>query len=302
MNYLYYIYKQPTQPDNSKNITNMNRTTIFNEIYSEVTNATSIFSTLDSSYEDSSSPLRRILDLLSLRVWSSSQLFSSDTLPIQPYSRNRMVISIEGNIGAGKSTLLEQIRLRLLDDARFRRGQIVCMQEPVDLWESVKEDCTGESILKKFYKDPAKYAFSFQVMAYTSRLTAFQRIIENHPECQVILCERSLEADRNIFAKMMYDDGMIDEVSYKIYKMLYDNTAKQFPINTMIYLDVSPETCLERVNHRARDGEGQIALEYLSKCDKYYRDWILSMDIPVKIFSSSASSSTNCSELHEHEL
>ena len=211
--------------------------------------------------------------------------YAREQLPV-----TKRIISIEGNIGAGKSTLLEQIRRRLDTDPLIEKGQIVCMQEPVDLWESVKEDATGESILTKFYKDPAKYAFPFQVMAYTSRLSAFQRITETNPNCQVILCERSLEADRNIFAKMLFDDNMIDEVSYKIYKMLYDNTANQFPINTMIYLDVPPEICLERINYRAREGEGQITLDYLTKCDKYYQDWISSMNISVKLLSSSSDS------------
>lgn len=197
----------------------------------------------------------------------------------------KRIISIEGNIGAGKSTLLERIRLRLESDPRIRKGQIVCMQEPVDLWESVKEEATGESILTKFYKDPAKHAFAFQVMAYTSRLTAFQRVTETNPDCEVILCERSLEADRNIFAKMLHNDGMIDEVSYKIYQMLYDNTARAFPIDTVIYLDVSPEICLERVGIRAREGEGQITLEYLQKCHEYHQEWLQTTNIPVIFFS-----------------
>lgn len=198
-------------------------------------------------------------------------------------NREKRIITIEGNIGAGKSTLLEQIRQRIAADSRIQPGQIVCMQEPVDLWESVKEDSTGESILKKFYKEPAKYAFAFQVMAYTSRLAAFQRI---NPDCEVILCERSLEADRNIFAKMLRDDGMIDEVSYKVYQMLYDNTAGAFPIDTVIYLDVSPEVCLERIGRRARDGEGQISLEYLSRCDEYYKEWMRIIDRPVAAFQT----------------
>jgi len=207
----------------------------------------------------------------------------SKTVGTAKGKRVKRIITIEGNIGAGKSTLLEQIRQRIATDPRIQPGQIVCMQEPVDLWESVKEDSTGESILKKFYKEPAKYAFAFQVMAYTSRLAAFQRI---DPDCEVILCERSLEADRNIFAKMLRDDGMIDEVSYKVYQMLYDNTAGAFPIDKVIYLDVSPTVCLERIGRRARDGEGQISLEYLTRCDEYYKEWMRTIDRPVGTFYS----------------
>lgn len=219
----------------------------------------------------------------------------------EPAAKPR-IISIEGNIGAGKSTILEQIRQRLAADKKIRPGQIICMQEPVDLWESVKEEATGESILAKFYKDPAKHAFAFQVMAYTSRLAAFQRI---DPDCDVILCERSLEADRNIFAKMLHDDGMIDEVSYKIYQMLYDNTAGAFQIDTVIYLDVSPDVCLERIGKRARDGEGQISLEYLTKCHEYHREWLKNANANVLTIPSSPqhiSESSDLEELDQHSM
>ena len=64
------------------------------------------------------------------------------------------------------------------------------MREPVDLWEKIK-DKEGETILSKFYKDPNKYAFSFQIMAFTTRLSLLSETIRNNPQAQVILCERS---------------------------------------------------------------------------------------------------------------
>jgi deoxyadenosine/deoxycytidine kinase len=224
-----------------------------------------------------------------------------DDRNIQPLAKPRTrpyVFSIEGNIGAGKSTLLEKLRkiiecgespsvlsspeeigiMKLLqihlEQLGLSHKDIVCMQEPVDVWESVKDSETGESILQKFYKDAKTYAFAFQVMAYTSRLTAFRRVVKENPNCKLILCERSLEADCNIFAKMMNDDKMIDEVSYQVYKTLYDATAADFALDAVFYLDVSPETCLERIGKRAREGESGISLDYLAKCDQYYNNWL----------------------------
>ena len=185
------------------------------------------------------------------------------------------ILSIEGNIGAGKSTLLRAIEALLLPE---EKGRIVCMQEPVDLWESIRDEDDGESILTKFYREPAKYAFAFQVMAYTSRLEALKRTLVANPRCQVLVCERSLEADKHIFAKMLHDDGVIDSVSCQVYNMLHSNTASAFPVDLVLYLDVEPETCMERVGKRARDGEGGISLEYLSKCHEYYLTWISSME------------------------
>ena len=224
-----------------------------------------------------------------------------DKNPSQPLKKNRTrpyVFSIEGNIGAGKSTLLEKLRkiiecgespailsspeeigiMKLLEIHLEQLGlsykDVICMQEPVDVWESVKDSESGESILQKFYKDAKTYAFAFQVMAYTSRLTAFRRVVKENPECKLILCERSLEADCNIFAKMMNDDKMIDEVSYQVYKTLYDATASDFALDAVFHLDVSPEVCLERIGKRGREGESGISLDYLAKCDLYYNNWL----------------------------
>jgi deoxycitidine kinase/deoxyguanosine kinase len=202
--------------------------------------------------------------LAAVRGVSSSS--SSDSGP--------KIISLEGNIGAGKSTLLKAIESSLTEE---ERGVIVCMQEPVDLWESVR-DSDGESILKKFYREPAKYAFAFQIMAYTSRLEALKRVLIENTGCRVLVCERSLEADKNIFALMLHDDGLIDSVSYQVYAMLFANTACQYPVDLVLYLDVAPAECLVRVGKRARDGEGGIGLEYLTKCHEYYEAWISGMD------------------------
>ena len=161
------------------------------------------------------------------------------------------------------------------------RGVIVCMQEPVDLWESIK-DADGESILKKFYRDPAKYAFAFQIMAYTSRLEALKRVLTENPKCRALVCERSLEADKNIFALMLHDDGLIDSVSYQIYMMLFANTAQPYSVDLVVHLDVEPCECLVRIGKRARDGEGTISLDYLTKCHEYYLAWISRME-PGKV-------------------
>ena len=112
--------------------------------------------------------------------------------------------------------------------------------------------------LVKFYKDPAKYAFPFQVMAYATRLSMIRNMIKNNPECQIIICERSLDADKNIFAKMLYKDGLIDEVCFQIYNKFYTEYSDDFNLKGIIYIDADPDICFERIKKRARNGEGNI--------------------------------------------
>jgi len=179
------------------------------------------------------------------------------------------ILSIEGNIGAGKSTLLDLVKSACIGSSR----KVVFMQEPVDQWSTICNE-SGDTILSCFYADPAKYAFAFQVMAFTSRLAAFKRVVDDNPDCELIVCERSLEADRNIFAQMMRDQGSMEPMVYRVYEMLYETTAPKFPVSNIVYLDASPETCLQRIAKRGRAGESSIELAYLETCKSYYDAWL----------------------------
>jgi len=181
-------------------------------------------------------------------------------------TKRPLIIAIEGNIGAGKSTLLKH-----LEDAFGVRAAF--MPEPVDIWTTIKDE-NGEHILSKFYADPHKYAFSFQIMAYSTRLAMLRKTIDEHPECDIIICERSLEADSHIFAKMLFEDGMIEYINYQVYRRLYADTSANYVMDGVVYLDASAETCMERVQKRSREGESKIGLEYLEKCRKYYDAWL----------------------------
>ena len=189
------------------------------------------------------------------------------------------ILSIEGNIGAGKSTLLDQLKKECLDSSS---RNVVFMQEPVDQWSTICNE-SGDTILSCFYQDPTKYAFAFQVMAFTSRLAAFKRLVKENPDCELIVCERSLEADRNIFAQMMRDQGSIEPMVYQVYEMLYETTAAEFPVSNIVYLDASPATCLERIAKRGRAGEAGIALEYLETCKTYYDAWLSNRENVVRV-------------------
>jgi len=180
------------------------------------------------------------------------------------------IISIEGNIGAGKSTLLERLQQHCAD-----RSDIVFLREPVDIWEAVRDPADGQNILQKFYSDSAKYSFPFQIMAFMSRLSLIEGAIREHPECSVIVCERSLCADRNIFAKMLSDDGLIESVCYQIYGKMYSEFSSKYEADGIVYVDAEADVCFRRIAKRGRNGEGGIALDYLEKCKKYHDAWLL---------------------------
>jgi deoxyadenosine/deoxycytidine kinase len=185
-----------------------------------------------------------------------------------PSASRPILVSLEGNIGAGKSTLLEHLESHLGKNSGW-----LFLKEPVHIWEQIRDE-NGNTILAKFYENPSRYAFAFQIMAYTTRLHELKRIMREHPGCKGIICERSLEADKHIFAKMLHADGLIDGVMYEIYERYFSEYEGDFTLDGMIYVDAQPEVCFQRVEKRSRSGENGIALDYLKKCHEYHSAWL----------------------------
>lgn len=190
-----------------------------------------------------------------------------------------IIFSIEGNIGSGKSTLVKKLKHYL--KKYYHNHYIIYLQEPVNIWESIK-DSKGDTILKKFYQNQEKYAFSFQMMAYISRLSQIKKIVDINPNA-IIICERSVWTDKNVFAKMLFDDGKIEEVNYKIYNMWFEEFVKKYTLDGIFYVKTDPVKCAERVNIRNRDGEN-IPLSYLEECHKYHENWLSLSDRKVITF------------------
>jgi len=189
------------------------------------------------------------------------------------------IISIEGNIGAGKTTLLEQLmqRSNATNATNATNQKWIFMREPVNQWSTIKDRVTGETILSKFYADSAKYAFPFQVMAYATRLAELRRIVKEHPDCELIVCERSLDADRHIFANMLADEGKIEDVCYQIYRRFFEESAHEFALDGIIYVDADAQVCFDRIRGRDREGESNIPLAYLETCRQYHENWLMKL-------------------------
>jgi deoxyadenosine/deoxycytidine kinase len=180
---------------------------------------------------------------------------------------NRVVIcSIEGNIGSGKSLLLDNLM-------KSDFPEVVFIKEPVDMWERI-QDYEGENILQKFYKDPKKYSFSFQILALCSRINLLKSTIEENPQCKIIITERSLFTDKYVFADMLYYSGNMEDFNHTIYSQIFHSFTNDFHVDKVIYMKTPPEICSERILKRLRVGEDNIALDYLQTCHEYHENMI----------------------------
>jgi len=196
-----------------------------------------------------------------------------------------VIISFDGNIGSGKSLTCFEYEQYLKKYMESERGdedmvvfpnitsidEICFLDEPVGLWNQVC-DKDGVNILTNLYKDIRAHAFKFQMMAYISRLSLLRKAV-NNPKIKLIITERSVETDRNVFAKMLYDVGDISHDEFQIYTLWFDEFLTDVPLSGIVYINASPEVCLTRIEKRAREGE-TIQSDYIQRCHQYHEDWI----------------------------
>tara|TARA_B100000767_G_C19770551_1_gene539685 strand:+ start:1396 stop:2043 length:648 start_codon:yes stop_codon:yes gene_type:complete len=178
------------------------------------------------------------------------------------------IYSIEGNIGSGKSTLVKILKQYFKKDTS---SNIIFADEPVKEWMSVV-DSSGDDILSKFYRDQHKYGFSFQMMAYISRISVLRKLVKDNPD-SIIFTERSVYTDKNVFAQMLHDEGKINEIDFIIYNKWFNHFLEEIDITGIIYIQTNPEKCAERIIKRNRKGE-TIDLSYLQLCHKYHENWL----------------------------
>jgi deoxyguanosine kinase len=186
-------------------------------------------------------------------------------------SKKNMVtlVSFDGNIGSGKSTMMKKTR-----EYYKNHANVIFAEEPTEKWRLIK-DKNGNEMLKLFYQDQEKHAFKFQIMAFVSRLSGLREIVRANPGKDIIIItERSLYTDKEIFAMMLYDQGKMSDVEYQIYMLLFDEFASEFEVNKVIYVKTDPVKCHERIHLRAREGEELIPLAYLEECHKYHEQFL----------------------------
>ena len=162
------------------------------------------------------------------------------------------IISVSGIIGVGKSTLSKELGKIFNADVYY---------EPVE---------TNE-YLDSFYKDMKKYSFPMQIYLLSHRFKQHQQMIWSDRN---VIQDRSIYEDV-IFAKMLREDGLMEELDFKTYRLLFQNMCNFLHRpDIIVYLDVEPEIALQRIINRSRDCETGITLEYLRSLKKGYEDWL----------------------------
>ena len=209
--------------------------------------------------------------------------------------RRPIVVSLEGNVGSGKSTLLEKIE-RIKDAAGVK--DVVVMREPVEEWMRIREGSFLDSdpgvsqgrhsVIDFFYTQPERYALTFQALVAWTTMRNLYRILEENPDVELIVCERSLQSSFLVFEKMLRDAGTLNAVEHEVLKVLYNEEGTEWmkPLYSL-YLETTAIECLSRIRNRDRKGEGNINLDWLERCRNYHEDMWARADVtmPQRILS-----------------
>eukprot|EP01084_Bolivina_argentea_P119797 212385_1 len=195
------------------------------------------------------------------------------------------VVCVEGNIGSGKSTLLSNLK---------KRGFTV-IEEPVnDIWGQylprLYQDLTRWGFCfqmeamdwfrqlqsKKFEQELIKMKKNTNAESKeeSENLTDEDYEIENDQENigdimnisdelspkkqskKVIIVERSALSAITIFAKNLLDTGNMTKWEYSLLERFYSMIA--WEPKHILYIQVNPERCCERIQKRNRNGEGNV--------------------------------------------
>jgi deoxyadenosine/deoxycytidine kinase len=162
-------------------------------------------------------------------------------------------VIISGNIGSGKSSLTELLSKQL--------G-----------WKAFYEVVEDNPYLEDFYYDMKKWSFHLQVFFLSKRFKHHQNIV-NDP-CSVVQ-DRSIYEDVDIFARNLYEQGLMEARDYHNYSELFEIMVDFLtPPSLIVYLQASVDTLLQRISLRGRDYEQKISQEYLLQLNTLYEKWV----------------------------
>ena len=187
-----------------------------------------------------------------------------------------LIVSIDGNIGSGKSTIVSYLKLHFANycGSKSNDCRVLFLNEPVSIWETICDE-SGKNIIEHFYENNERYSFAFQMMAYISRLSLLKKALKENYD--IIITERSIYTDKNVFAKSLYDSKKMSLREYDIYMKGFDEFSDILNKIKYVYIRTSPEICDMRVKSRARLGE-TIPLRYLQDCHHYHDIWLNNPD------------------------
>jgi deoxyadenosine/deoxycytidine kinase len=162
-------------------------------------------------------------------------------------------LAIAGNIGVGKTELTNRLSAEL--------G-----------WLAYYEPVIHNPYLDPFYADMRRWSFHLQIYFLSER---FKAQVEIGKSPLSFIQDRTIYEDAEIFARTLHDQGSMTTVDYENYRALFQvMVAFLRKPDLVIYLKASPASLMERIARRGRPSERTIGLDYITRLNDAYDDWM----------------------------
>ena len=166
-----------------------------------------------------------------------------------------------------------------------RNIKVKTILEPVELWREsgfLKRLYNGE------YLEFQKYAISTRIDTINAK---YQEAIDEN--CQLVLIETNPFVDFHVYSRTVLENiyEYFEHWKTETQRLLFD-----FKKCDNLFIDVSPEVCLRRIEKRGRSEEKTVSLTYLQNL--YYEHQILNQMINPHVISNDGNIYDN-NELHD---
>ncbi|XP_072451926.1 thymidine kinase 2, mitochondrial isoform X1 [Chiloscyllium punctatum] len=212
------------------------------------------------------SHFHRLVPRTRSRRGSAARLYSNKSKEVE-----KLVICVEGNIASGKTTCLEYFA---------NSSNIEALTEPVPKWRNI----WNHNLLALMYEDPSRWAITLQTYVQLTMLQ--QHILPQTMPIRMI--ERSIYSAKYVFVENHYRSSTMPAVDYAVLTEWFNwiVTNIHIPVDLIVYLQTTPETCQARLKSRCRTEEKVIPLEYLEALHQLYEDWLIretSFTVPAPV-------------------
>ena len=165
----------------------------------------------------------------------------------------RKFIAVAGNIGSGKSSLVQFLTSTY---------HVAPFYEPND----------ENPYLADFYADMRRWAFHSQMFFLSNK---FRMHMEVDRAAGVVVLDRTIYEDAEIFATALYQMRKIDKRDWNTYRDFYETILATIqPPDLLIYVRAPIRTVRKRIKLRGRAMEQNIPLAYLKRLERLYEQWL----------------------------
>ena len=193
-----------------------------------------------------------------------------------------MIVSIAGNIGSGKSALTS-----LLHEEKG--------------WKPVFESADENPYIRDFYGHMGKWAFHSQVFFLSRRCQLASEPVRKR---EVVLHDRSVYEDGEIFATVLHELGYMSDRDCETYNHLYQSAMRILePPDLIVYLEEDLGTLMHNIRTRARSYEQHVDESYIAALNAKYDAWFQQFDrCPVVKITSNVPDAIGVSQKREELL